>query len=93
MGSGLFKFKGLFNFSGFGTAQDGPSNAVEAVVVVVDEEFGGKPIFVDFWELRGAYIERDFMVDCVRGGLNGVGIPGINGVGCICMTKARDSMS
>lgn len=54
IGSGLFKFGGLFNLSGFGMAHDGPSNAVEAVVVVVDEEFGGDSLFVDFGELRGA---------------------------------------
>lgn len=38
-------------------------------------------------------MERIFRVDCVRGGLIGVGMPGINGVGCICMTNDRDSMS
>lgn len=55
MGSGLFRFGGLFSLSGFGIAQDGPSNAVEAVVVVVlDKGFGGDSLLVCFWELSGA---------------------------------------
>lgn len=36
----------------------------------------------------GLYMEgMDRRVDCVRGGLVGVGIPGFDGVGCICIIK------